>query len=57
MEDGEVVEKLKEYIRTKSIPVTFLAAFLSKNEEYKENHIIAGKITFAKPIDTEELLA
>ena len=56
MEGGEVAEKLKEDIRTKSIPVIFLTALLSRNEEYKENHIIAGNITFAKPIDTKELL-
>ena len=57
MEGGEVAEHLKENIRTKNIPVIFLTALLSKNEEYKENHIIAGNITFAKPIDTGELLA
>ena len=57
MEGGEVAEKLKEDVRTKNIPIIFLTALLSKNEEYKENHIIAGNITFAKPIDTKELLA
>jgi DNA-binding response OmpR family regulator len=57
MEGGEVAAKLKEDIRTQNIPVIFLTALLSRNEAYKENHIIAGNITFAKPIDPEELLS
>jgi two-component system sensor histidine kinase/response regulator len=56
MGGGEVAEKLKEDIRTKAIPVIFLTALLSKTEDYKEDHIIAGNITLPKPIDTEELL-
>jgi len=57
MAGGEVAEKLKEDIRTKAIPVIFLTALLSRNEEYKEDHIIAGNITFAKPLDADELLS
>ena len=57
MSGGEVAEKLKERPLTRDIPLIFLTALLSKTEEYKENHIIAGNITFAKPFDTEELLA
>ena len=57
VDGGEVAEKLREDIRTKNIPIIFLTALLSKNEEYKEHHIIAGNITFAKPINTEALLA
>jgi CheY-like chemotaxis protein len=56
MDGGEISEKLKDDPRTKNIPVIFLTALLSKTEEYQGNHIVAGNITFAKPIDTEELL-
>jgi len=57
MEGDEVAEKLKEHPSTKSIPVIFLTAILRKTEDYKGDHIIASNIIFAKPIDTEELLA
>ena len=56
MEGGEVAEKLKDCPETKNIPVIFLTALLSKAEEYKGNHLVAGNITLAKPIDAEELL-
>ena len=57
MEGGEIAAKIKGDIRTRNVPIIFLTALLSKDEEYKENHIIAGNITFAKPIDTEGLLS
>lgn len=57
MDGGEVAAKLKEHPLTRSIPVIFLTALLSKTEEYQENHMIGSNITFAKPFDTEELLA
>jgi CheY-like chemotaxis protein len=57
MDGGEVAAKLKEHPLTRSIPVIFLTALLSKREEHQENHMIGSNITFAKPFDTEELLA
>jgi hypothetical protein len=42
--------------KTKNISVIFLAALLSKTEEYRDNHIVADNIIFAKPIDTGKLL-
>jgi CheY-like chemotaxis protein len=56
MEGGEVAERLRDYPGTKNIPVIFLTALLSKTEEHKSNHLVAGNITLAKPIDTGELL-
>jgi len=53
---GEVAGWLKAVPETKNIPVIFLTALLSKTEEHRENHVITGN-TFAKPPDTEELLA
>jgi len=57
MDGGEVAAKLREHPLTRSIPVIFLTALLSKTEEYHENRMIGSNITFAKPFDTEELLA
>jgi CheY-like chemotaxis protein len=57
MDGGEVSAKLQEHPLTRSIPVIFLTGLLTKTEECEENHIINRNITFAKPIDTEELLA
>lgn len=57
MDGGEVSARLQEHPLTKSIPVIFLTALLAKTEERQRNHVINRNITFAKPIDTEELLA
>lgn len=57
MDGGEVAEKLRNDPKTENIPVIFLTALLSKSEDCKEKHTIAHNITFAKPVDTEELLA
>jgi CheY-like chemotaxis protein len=57
MDGGEVAAKLKEHPLTRSIPVIFLTALLTKTEECQENHTISNNITFAKPLDKEELLA
>ena len=57
MDGGEVSAKLQEHPLTRGIPVIFLTGLLTKTEEYEQNHTISSNITFAKPIDTEELLA
>ncbi|MGB8227181.1 MAG: response regulator [Sedimentisphaerales bacterium] len=57
MDGGEVAGKLRDNPKTKNIPVMFLTAMISKTEEHQKNHVIAGNITFAKPIDTVELLS
>jgi CheY-like chemotaxis protein len=57
MDGGEVAAKLREHPLTRSIPVIFLTALLTKTEEYQGNHTISSNIAFAKPFDTEELLA
>lgn len=56
IEGGKIAEWLKAVPETKNIPVIFLTALLSKTEERRESHVITGN-TFAKPLDTEELLA
>lgn len=57
MEGSEVAAKLKENPLTKNIPVIFLTAILSKEEELNKKHMIADHIIFAKPFDSEELLS
>ena len=57
MDGAQVAAKLKEHPLTRSIPVIFLTALLTKKEEHIENHTIGSNITFVKPFDTEELLA
>jgi len=57
MEGSEVAAKLKENPLTKNIPIIFLTAILSKEEELNKKHMIADHIIFAKPFDTEELLS
>jgi len=57
MDGGEVAAKLKEHPLTRSIPVIFLTALLTKTEEYEGDHTVSSNITFSKPFDTEELLA
>jgi CheY-like chemotaxis protein len=57
MEGSEVAAKLKENPLTKNIPVIFLTAILSKDEELSKKHMIADNIIFAKPFDPEELLS
>jgi CheY-like chemotaxis protein len=56
MDGGEVAEILRHDPKTQDIPVIFLTALLAKDEDCKERHTIARNITFAKPVDTEELL-
>jgi CheY-like chemotaxis protein len=56
MEGGEVAEKLKEDSITRKIPVIFLTALL-RPEECQRNHVIAGNITFSKPVDVKVLLS
>ena len=57
MDGGEVAEKLRNDPKTENIPVIFLTALLAKTEDCREKHTTARNITFAKPVDTEELLA
>lgn len=57
MDGGQVAAQLQTHPLTRSIPVIFLTALLTKTEEYQNNHVINRNITFAKPFDTEELLA
>ena len=56
MDGGEVAKKLKDNFRTQNIPIIFLTALFTREEEYEKDHMVADNITFAKPFDPEELL-
>lgn len=56
MTGGEVAESLKTNDDYQDIPIIFLTALLSKEEEYEKNNRVAKNITFAKPVDTQKLL-
>jgi CheY-like chemotaxis protein len=56
IEGGEVVEMLQESLQTQDIPVIFVTALLSKDEEIKRKNIIGGHYFLSKPYKIEELL-
>ena len=56
MEGSEVSAKLKEDPKTMNIPIIFLTALISKEQEERKKHVIANNIFVAKPFDAEDLL-
>ncbi|HON59655.1 MAG TPA: response regulator [Smithella sp.] len=54
---GEVSSLLKEDPRTQDIPVIFLTALLSKEEEEKRKNRLSGHYFIAKPYNLKALLA
>ncbi len=57
MTGSEAAEKLKDDPFTKNIPIVFLTAVVTKEEEKKGNGIIGGNFCLAKPISVEELIS
>lgn len=60
MNGGQVLQELKSNLKTRNIPVIFLTAVLSKEEEKSKHLRVAIKQEFypaiAKPFDTKDLL-
>ena len=56
MEGDEVAAELKEHPLTRNIPVIFLTALRSKEEEKKHGLSVGEHIALAKPLDPEVLL-
>ncbi len=52
----EVAVKLRDDPETKDIPIIFLSALFSKEDEIKNCHFFNGSHMFAKPYDVEELM-
>lgn len=57
MQGGEVAGHLRDNPETADIPVMFLTALLSKEQEEKEGNIIGGHTFMAKPYELEDLLS
>ena len=56
MSGGEVAGRLRESPLTKDIPIIFLTALLSKEEEEAMDRCIGNNLTLAKPFDVDELI-
>ena len=56
IEGGEVVELLQEDLQTQDIPIIFVTALLSKDEEIRRKNVISGHYFLSKPYKIEELL-
>jgi CheY-like chemotaxis protein len=57
MDGGQVAAILKEDPATAKIPIFFLTALVSKNQQHQPGDIIGGNIFIAKPYDMGDLLA
>lgn len=57
MQGGEVAGHLRDNPETADIPIMFLTALLSKDQEEREGSIIGGHKFMAKPYELEELLS
>lgn len=56
MDGSKIAEKLKENPKTSHIPIIFLTALLSRNEQEEMGHLAGNSVCLAKPYETEELL-
>lgn len=56
IDGGEVAKMIKEDPETENIPIIFLTALLSKDEEAKNSQVTGGNIMLAKPYNINEIL-
>ena len=56
MGGGEVSYQLKSDEGTKTIPIVFITAIMTKDEAVARGGIISGHQVIAKPVGTEELI-
>ena len=56
MDGSEIAVKLRENEETKHLPVIFLTALRSKQEEHDGGMTIGGHTVLAKPYDLEEIV-
>ena len=55
IEGGQVAANLKANAATQDIPIIFLTALLSKEEEGRHSRCVGGNKTIAKPYDIDDL--
>ncbi|MDR4506032.1 MAG: response regulator [Candidatus Scalindua sp.] len=56
IDGGEVAKMIKESPETENIPIIFLTALLSKDEEKKNSQVTGGNVMLAKPYSINEIL-
>ena len=56
VDGSDAAATLREDTQTADIPIIFLTALYSKEEEIKKGKIIAGNVFLSKPFEIEELL-
>lgn len=56
VDGSDAAATLRENTQTADIPIIFLTALYSKEEEIKKGKIIAGNVFLSKPFEIEELL-
>ena len=56
MDGSEVVLQLKKKEQTKNIPIIFMTAMGTTQDQFEGMRMIGGFPTFSKPFDTEELI-
>ncbi len=57
MDGGEVAQKIRGDFRYPDVPIIYLSAAFSKEDERRYNGVIAGEPFIAKPVDMDSLLA
>ena len=56
IDGAEVAAELKENPKTENIPIIFLTALYSKDQETKKGNIVGGNVFMAKPYEIDELI-
>jgi len=57
IDGGEVASQLKEDAETRDIPIVFISAAITKEEENEQGIMKGGHPILAKPVSMEKLLA
>ena len=55
MDGGEVRERLRENPETREIPVIYISAIITKEEQKSYGHLLGGETLIAKPYTIEEI--
>lgn len=56
MDGREIADRLKEHPVVGSIPILYLTALFSKDQELERGHMLSGHTLVSKPYEIEELL-
>ena len=56
MDGREIAAKLKEHSEIEDVPVLYLTALFSKEQERQRSHMLDGNVMFSKPYEMKELI-